>query len=104
MQNVASVLKYHGKMWYNFAVPPFAVPNFAPAKSPTPRYQQFKPVSTVVVGRHDQSLVTPFAATRATGHFSGNQERTRTFKNFSKTMVWMPWLMWVGWQIREYSR
>ena len=27
-------LKYHGKMWYNFAVPHFAVPNFAPAKSP----------------------------------------------------------------------
>ena len=33
-KNVASVLKYHGKMWYNFAVPHFAVPNFAPAKSP----------------------------------------------------------------------
>ena len=26
-KNVASVLKYHGKMWYNFAVPHFAVPN-----------------------------------------------------------------------------
>ena len=35
-KNVASVLKYHGKMWYNFAVPHFAVPNFAPAKSPPP--------------------------------------------------------------------
>ena len=30
-KNAASVLKYHGKMWYNFAVPHFAVPNFAPA-------------------------------------------------------------------------
>ena len=36
-KNVASVLKYHGKMWYNFAVPHFAVPNFAPANpSPPP--------------------------------------------------------------------
>ena len=35
-KNVASVLKYHGKMWYNFAVPHFAVPNFAPAKPPPP--------------------------------------------------------------------
>ena len=34
-KNVASVLKYYGKMWYNFAVPHFAVPKFAPAKSPT---------------------------------------------------------------------
>ena len=31
-KNSASILKYHGKMWYNFAVPHFAVPNFAPAK------------------------------------------------------------------------
>ena len=35
---MASVLKYHGTMWYNFAVPHFAVPNFAPAKFPPPRY------------------------------------------------------------------
>ena len=34
--NLASVLKYHGKMWYTFAVPHFAVPNFAPAKMPPP--------------------------------------------------------------------
>ena len=26
-KNVASALKYHGTMWYNFAVPHFAVPN-----------------------------------------------------------------------------
>ena len=38
-KNVASVLKYHGKMWYNFAVPRFAVPNFAPAKLPPLRYE-----------------------------------------------------------------
>ena len=37
-KNVASILKYHGKMWYNFAVPHFAIPNFAPAKIPPPRY------------------------------------------------------------------
>ena len=35
-KNVASVLKYHGKMWYNFAVAHFADPNFAPAKLPLP--------------------------------------------------------------------
>ena len=35
-KNVASVLKYHGKMWYNFAVPHFAVPNSAPANPPPP--------------------------------------------------------------------
>ena len=35
-KNVASVLKYHGKMWHNLAVPHFAVPNFARAKSPPP--------------------------------------------------------------------
>ena len=35
-KNVASVLKYHGKMWYNFAVPYFAVLNFAPANPPPP--------------------------------------------------------------------
>ena len=35
-KNVASVLKYHGKMWCNFAVPHFAVPNFAPATPPPP--------------------------------------------------------------------
>ena len=35
-KNVASVLKYHCKMWYNFAVPHFAVPNFAAAKIPPP--------------------------------------------------------------------
>ena len=34
-----SVRKYHGKMWYNFAVPHFAVPNFAPANPPPPRYK-----------------------------------------------------------------
>ena len=39
-KNVASVLKYHGKMWYNFAVPHFAVPNFAPAKPPPPPPRQ----------------------------------------------------------------
>ena len=37
-KNVASVLKYHGQMWYSLAVPHFAVPNFAPAKIPPPRY------------------------------------------------------------------
>ena len=36
--HMASVLKCHGKMWYNFAVPHFAVPNFAPAKISPPRY------------------------------------------------------------------
>ena len=35
-KNLASVLKYPGKMWYNFAVPHFAVPNFATAESPPP--------------------------------------------------------------------
>ena len=35
-KNLASVLKYHGKMWYNFAVPRFDVPNFAPTKPPPP--------------------------------------------------------------------
>ena len=35
-KNLASVLKYHGKMWYNFAVPHFAIPNFAAAKMPPP--------------------------------------------------------------------
>ena len=33
---VASVLKHHGKMWYNFAVTHFDVPNFAPVKPPPP--------------------------------------------------------------------
>ena len=33
---MASVLKYHGKMWYNFAVPHCAVPNFAPTNPPPP--------------------------------------------------------------------
>ena len=35
-KNVASVLKYHSRMWYNFAMPHFAVPNFAPANPPPP--------------------------------------------------------------------
>ena len=35
-KNVASVLKYHGEMWCDFAVPHFAVPNFAPAKISAP--------------------------------------------------------------------
>ena len=30
-KNLASVIKYLGKMWDNFDVPHFAVPNFAPA-------------------------------------------------------------------------
>ena len=35
---MASVLKYHGKMWYNFVVPHFAIPNFASAKISPLRY------------------------------------------------------------------
>ena len=52
-KNVASVLEYHGKMWYSFAVPHFAILNFAPAKSPPPYASQF------VRGLHGQALCQP---------------------------------------------
>ena len=38
-KNLAAVLRYHSKMWYNFAVPHFAVPKFAAPNPPPPRHE-----------------------------------------------------------------
>ena len=39
---VASVLKYHGKIWHNFVVPHLAIPNFASAKILLPLARHLK--------------------------------------------------------------